>query len=55
MSVENIVKIDEGATCYYPMYERRLTGTVLHMKDGSRWFHPYNGAPPVELKKGRQP
>ncbi len=26
-----------------------LTGQVLDMTDGDRWFHPNNGGPPVKI------
>lgn len=25
-------------------------GELLTMSDGSKWFHPYNGKPPIKLR-----
>lgn len=28
-----------------------LPGETLHMGDGQRWFHPYDGRPPIRLDR----
>jgi hypothetical protein len=48
-----IERTEEGVTLFVKRYAysdgAHETGVKLYMKDGSVWFHPYNGKGPVKV------
>lgn len=49
-AVRDIVRVVEGLTHHHRLYGT-LTGAVLWMRDGSKWFHPYKGGAPICMEK----
>lgn len=44
---QEIVRTEEGVRLFYSRTYGTLPGVLLTMKDGSTWFHPYNGMAPL--------
>ena len=45
-----VLSVVEGACWNTP--RGFMPGSLLTMRDGSAWFHPYNGAAPVRVHQG---
>lgn len=50
----NVILDSKFAMHPLPYRDGRVPGEELLMGDGSIWFHPYNGAAPVMVRKPKR-
>lgn len=47
--MNDVIRVEEGQRYWSEKREKFICGIIMHMRDGSKWLHPYNGDAPFKL------